>query len=388
VRMREDFLAVVAHDLRSPLAVVAMSAELLERQEIPDQKREISRIRRSTKRMSRLIADLLDVSSMQAGHLALERAPEDVGALIVTALEITSPLAAEKHISLSSHVDRGSMHAWCDRERVIQVLLNLLGNAIKFTAAGVVSVRAQRCGADEVVLSVHDTGKGMSRPQIEHAFDAYWQAAPQARQGTGLGLSIVKGIVELHGGRVWAESNQGRGSSFSFTLPTRAPGAADSFADITMPHDVPDVAGLMSSSSIPTNTVDMNTPVEPSTGPLVLLIDDEGSVRESIAEALRSEGYDVVALPHGRAALDYLESAPVLPSVILLDLVMPVMDGWEFLRQQSRAPRFADVPVVLVSAQADRAGAQQLQRLAGYIQKPVRLASLCEVVGNCTSASA
>ena len=215
VRMREDFLAVVAHDLRSPLAAVVMSAELLERHAPNSQ--EIERIRRAATRMNRLVADLLDVSSMEAGHLAMEPALENVEAIIVAALEISSPLAARKNISLSARVDDSALTAWCDRERVIQALLNLITNAVKFTTTGSISVRAKRC-ADEVHIVVHDTGRGLSRSQIDHIFDPYWQASPQAREGTGLGLSIVKGIVQLHGGRIWAESIAGRGSSFSFTF--------------------------------------------------------------------------------------------------------------------------------------------------------------------------
>jgi PAS domain S-box-containing protein len=384
VRMREDFLAVVAHDLRSPLAAIVMSAELLERRSDKDGRdiREIDRIRRSTMRMNRLVADLLDLSSMEAGRLAMEPALEDVQGLIVAALEIASPLAARKNISLSAHVDGEFVEAWCDRERVIQVLLNLITNAVKYTSTGSVSVRAKR-SAGEVHFAVHDTGKGLSRAQIDHIFDPYWQVSPNAREGTGLGLSIVKGIVQLHGGRVWAESRPGRGSSFSFTLPRHAPGTA--------PTDVVEVAAPLPRPSLATLTD--GTPEPERTGPLVMLIDDEGSVRESISEALRGEGYDVIAVPHGRAALDYLDGASVMPSLILLDLVMPVMDGWEFLRQQSRAPRLAGVPVVLVSAQAEQQqqqqqrGAEQAAVLAGFIQKPVRLARLCEVVGSCAAVA-
>lgn len=413
VRMREDFLAVVAHDLRSPLAAIVMSAELLERhddrhahargaeRESKAPSHEIARIRRAAGRMDRLVGDLLDLSSMEAGRLAMEPTLENVENIIVAALEIASPQAARKSISLSGHVDSSALTAWCDRERVIQALLNLITNAVKFTATGSVSVRAKRC-VDEVHFVVHDTGRGLSRTQIEHIFDPYWQASPHGRDGTGLGLSIVKGIVQLHGGRVWAESRPGRGSSFSFTLPRHGPGSADANAIAR--------AALLGSSSeglaISDGALEITAPLprpspldlgvggDPaqSCRPLVVLIDDEGAVRESVTDALDAEGYEVVAFPNGRAALDFLEHSDVAPAVILLDLVMPVMDGWEFLRQQSRTPRLSTVPVVLVSAQADRhrteSEAAGHHRLAGHIQKPVRLANLCEVVGNCTTGAA
>jgi PAS domain S-box-containing protein len=436
VRMREDFLAVVAHDLRSPLAAIVMSAELLERQAAteetgPRKQRELDRIRRATTRMNRLVADLLDLSSMDAGHLAMEPAMENVESLIVAALEIASPLAARKNISLSAHVDGGFVEAWCDRERVIQVLLNLITNAVKFTASGSISVRAKR-DAGGVHFAVHDTGKGMSRAQLDHVFDPYWQVSPTTRDGTGLGLSIVKGIVQLHGGRVWAESRPGRGSSFSFTLPRDAPGTAPADLESSAPLPRPSSLPTSLSSSLPSPEHDAaNAAVHRhaeenvrdargrQAGRLVMLIDDEISVRDSVTEALRGEGYEVVAVPHGRAALDYLDRASVMPSLILLDLVMPVMDGWEFLRQHSRAPRLAAVPVVLISAQAEQQEMQQRQRhaqhaqhdpgaddavdqrndppqgidesergvaLAGFIQKPVRLARLCEVVESSCAA--
>jgi CheY-like chemotaxis protein len=375
MRMREELLAVVAHDLHRPLAAVATSAALLERQGVHGQQHDLTRIRRSAARTKRLIAELLNVSSMDLarGHFAIEPRVEDLEQLVITALEITSPLAAAKHLSLSSHVDRGSFQAWCDRERVIAALLNLLTNAIQFTAAGSISVRGRRCSADEVMLSVHDTGRGMSPAESARAFDP--QAVPHARHDERLGLAIVKGIVELHGGRVWIDSALGRGSSVSFTLPARQPGTVDPYADVTLAPQV----GTRGISSVTTVAV----PTAAIAGPLVLLIDDESAVRESIADALRTEGYDVVARANGREALDYLDSAELMPALILLDLVMPVMDGWEFLRQQSRAPRIAALPVVLVSAHLHQVATEKLQQIAGHIPKPVRLAQLCEVVGNC-----
>lgn len=226
--LRERMLAIVSHDLRSPLAAIDLgSAVLLElpaTQRDPLVQKQVALIRRNVDRMSRLIGDLLDMSSIQAGALTLERSPCALGALLAETLEAHEPLAREKSIALRSEVHVGERVACCDRDRIHQVLSNLLGNAIKFSEpGGEVRLLAEERGT-EARVTVIDTGPGIPEADLPHVFELFWKGS---RHGTGLGLFIARGIVEAHGGRIGVESRSREGSTFWFTLPLNGPGAAE-----------------------------------------------------------------------------------------------------------------------------------------------------------------
>src|SRR6266851_1911414 len=161
-----------------------------------------------------LIEDLLDLASIEAGRLTVERKRHPVTPLVQEALELVEPMAAQKKLRLERELPSEPLDFDCDRERVLQVFGNLIGNAIKFTPeGGTIKVRAEMRG-DETLFSVADTGPGIRPDELPHVFDRYWQAKKTARLGTGLGLSIAEGLVEAHGGHIWVESTPGRGSTF------------------------------------------------------------------------------------------------------------------------------------------------------------------------------
>jgi PAS domain S-box-containing protein len=223
LRAREDLLAIVSHDLRNPLGVVLASSSLLLKANLPPDKgerarRQVEAIQRAGNRMNRLIRDLLDFASIQAGRLSVSLRPQDVAAMVAEVLETLEPLAAAKSQRLVSDLAPG-LAIRCDHDRVIQLFSNLIGNAIKFTPeGGVITVRAFAEG-EVVRFAVVDTGPGISADELPHVFDRYYQAQRKNRDGIGLGLSIARGIVEAHGGRIWVEAEEGKGSTFSFTLP-------------------------------------------------------------------------------------------------------------------------------------------------------------------------
>jgi PAS domain S-box-containing protein len=229
LRAREDLLAIVSHDLRNPLGVVLASTSLLLKANLPPDKQERARrqveaIQRAGNRMNRLIRDLLDFASIQAGRLSVSVRPQDVAAMVAEVLEVTEPLAAPKSMRLVSEVAPG-LAIRCDHDRVIQLFSNLIGNAIKFTPdGGTITVRAS-AEPDVVRFAVVDTGPGISAAELPYVFDRYYQAQRKNRDGIGLGLSIARGIVEAHGGRIWVESEEGQGSTFFFTLPHGEPAA-------------------------------------------------------------------------------------------------------------------------------------------------------------------
>ena len=227
-RRRELMTAVVSHDLRNPLGTIRMTAELLLRSPGPDDERRavgrkhVEAIKRQTDRMLRLIQDLLDAASIEAGKLSIVKQPTSVRALAEDVLEDFGAAAEEKSLRLEKHLPDDDFALSCDRDRIVQTLSNLIGNALKFTGrGGTILVRVERIGM-EARLAVEDTGCGMPEAHLPHVFDRYWQAKETARLGNGLGLSIAKGIVEAHGGRIWVESKVGVGSVFRFTLPVAA----------------------------------------------------------------------------------------------------------------------------------------------------------------------
>jgi PAS domain S-box-containing protein len=228
VQSREDLLAVVSHDLRNPLSVILVSATLALRAgpQSEESRRAIEAVRRSALRMDRLIGDLLDASTIEAGRLSLETAAQSVDQIIRDAMEALEAPASQKRVKLEA-VGGGDLCVFCDRGRMLQVFSNLIGNATKFTPeGGSITVRVEPRG-QEVWFFVTDTGPGIPEDQLPRLFDRYWQAKRTARLGTGLGLTIAKGIIEAQDGRIGVESQLGVGSTFFFTLPrANPPGSA------------------------------------------------------------------------------------------------------------------------------------------------------------------
>lgn len=221
IRLREEVLAVVSHDLRNPLSSINMSAAMLFKKTATDPRtrKQVETIMRATSRMDHLIGDLLDMASIQAGRLAVQPDAQEIGPIIAEAVEIAEPLAVANGQTLTSEVSVDGARCSVDRERVLQLFSNLLGNAKKFCPkGGTITVRAKVKG-NEVECSVSDTGPGIRPRDLPNIFDPYWSAMQEAKQGIGLGLYISKGIVEAHGGRIWIDSPPGTGATFYFALP-------------------------------------------------------------------------------------------------------------------------------------------------------------------------
>jgi signal transduction histidine kinase len=218
---RDRVLGVVAHDLRNPLNTITMSVELLQHLQLtPEQRRhQLDVIARSAQRMNRLIQDLLDVARMEAGRLLLERDVLQSGTLVRESVELAAPAAAAGGLELSLDVAAATPRILADRHHLLQVLGNLIDNAVKFTpAGGHITVGVEAAG-DEVIFSVRDDGPGIAAEDLPHLFEPFWQARRRTFSGAGLGLAIARGIVEAHGGRITVESSPGRGSTFRFTIP-------------------------------------------------------------------------------------------------------------------------------------------------------------------------
>jgi signal transduction histidine kinase len=222
---REEILAVVSHDLRNPLNAIRLATQLLMEassdRRITNQK-SLEVIDRAGRQMGRLIEDLLEVSTDGSSRVALEPEAQATDDLLREACALMERLAGDKEVRLLCEANDPLPRVHADRDRVLQVLSNLIGNAIKFTpAGGAIRVDAHPCG-DAVRICVRDSGVGIAREALPHVFDRFWQGDQHDHRGAGLGLSIVKHIVEAHGGTIWAESDAGAGSTFCFTLPVHA----------------------------------------------------------------------------------------------------------------------------------------------------------------------
>jgi PAS domain S-box-containing protein len=228
VALREQTLAIVSHDLRSPLATIVMAAALLDeepavRANVQSRSLAVEKIQAAAERMNRMIGDLLDFASIEAGQLSLTAAPHAVAGIIEESLSSFEATARKRHVRLTADVAADLPPIQCDRDRILQVLANLTGNALQSVATGdSVRLSAKRLDRD-VVFSVSDTGPGIAIAHQKRLFERYWRSPDAIYKGTGLGLAIARGLIEAHHGRLWVESEPGSGATFWFTVPLAEP---------------------------------------------------------------------------------------------------------------------------------------------------------------------
>jgi signal transduction histidine kinase/CheY-like chemotaxis protein len=353
-RHKSEFLASMSHELRTPLnAIIGFSEVLLERMfgELNERQDDYLRdIWASGKHLLELLNDILDLSKIEAGQMILNRSECDVRESLEYCISMVRERALKQRIQLSLEVDPevGSLDA--DRLRFRQVVLNLLSNAVKFTPeGGRVDVRAFIRDQDLVVL-VADTGVGVPAEDRERIFDSFQQGTRFSEQveGTGLGLTLSKRILELHGGRIWVESEPGQGSTFGIALPAGPQEPAL--------KPVPQ-AGL----------ADVTGPA-PSPGPTVVVVEDDRRSFDLLRVYLEAAGARVVSARDGREGLDTVRR--LSPAGVILDILLPGIDGWEVLAQLKADPGTAAIPVVVVSM-LDERGRGFALGAAEYLVKPV-----------------
>jgi signal transduction histidine kinase len=235
--MKSDFVSHVSHELRTPLTAIKGAVDLVLREVAgPLTEKQIhylTRVRSNTQHLAGLINDLLDLAKIESGRIEVKSSRVSLSGLVHEVVEALRPVAAEKVIALEATIREPSILVWADRDKINQVLTNLIGNAIKFTPTqGRVTVSASRNGHESVQVSVSDTGPGVPPDEKEKIFARFYRVAEvngENSKGTGLGLAISKALVELHGGKIWVESEASRGSTFSFTLPVSSPQSSGLF---------------------------------------------------------------------------------------------------------------------------------------------------------------
>ncbi|WP_394821683.1 ATP-binding protein [Pendulispora albinea] len=328
MHLREDVIAVVSHDLKNPLSSIVMATALLRGMNDSGESPErapvyVDMIARAAGNMNRLIGDLLDLASMESGNFAVSCAPHEVLPILRESLELLGASAAAKGVELECAADGSRVWVHCDAHRVGQILSNLIGNGIKFTPrGGKVRIDVETIGL-ETRFAIEDTGPGIAEEHLEHVFDRYWRLHRERRTGTGLGLAIAKGLVQAHGGRIWVESRVGKGTTFFFTLRSAQP-------SMVAPAPTP----------------------EPARKYRILVVDDDKELRESLCEFLEEAGYAATGAKSGFDALERLHQ-PDKPDLILFDLLMQGMDGWQFRELQRRDVALAQIPLLVMTSNRD-----------------------------------
>jgi PAS domain S-box-containing protein len=348
-RLKDEFVSVVSHELRTPLTSIRGSLGLLaagKLGEVPEKGRRMLDIAvQNTDRLVRLINDILDIERIESGRVTMELRPVDAAELAHQAVDVMQAMAEKASVRLYAWADRQPMEA--DPDRILQVLTNLLSNAVKFSPpGGEVSVTVSREGG-ELRFAVRDQGRGIPADRLESIFERFQQVdSSDAREkgGTGLGLAICRSIVQQHGGRIWAESVPGEGSTFTFTLPVSV-----------MPEPRA------------TETVEGD-------GPLVLVCDDDPSVLAVVEEILRGWGYRTLGVTDGDAAVR--AATQHHPDAILLDMMMPGMTGSDTLKALRLRPDTRSIPVVILSALKPMPRVQREREVVDWVEKPFQEDSL------------
>lgn len=342
-RMKDRFLANMSHELRTPMTVVLGMVEALQGGvygELSEKQRDGLRlIEQSGTQLLQLINDTLDLAKIEAGRIELELASIDVTQLCESSLHMISQHAGQRRIELELDVPEDLPNIDADEKRLRQVLINLLGNAVKFSPeGGRVTLSARRAEPASIHISVVDTGIGIDESLHESIFQPFVQAdtsLSRTYEGTGLGLALVAQFVALHSGQVRVASRVGRGSEFTVELPVTQPGAAE-------PREAAVPAAVSADDELPEDG--------PTTEVHVLLAEDNASVASVVVAHLEDSGFSVNVAGDGLAAVAAAEAGE--PDIILMDIQLPRLDGFAAIRRIREIPRLARTPIIALTGRA------------------------------------
>ena len=384
-RAKDEFIAQITHDLRSPLSAVLGWTKVLKNKKVNEQVRDeaLQTIAESAEKQARLIEDLLDISRMTAGKLRLDVRPVSLSAVIRSAMDIMQPACDAKGIHYTTELATDADDVTGDPDRLEQVIWNLVSNAVKFTPnKGQIKIRLERSDP-HVCITISDTGCGIKPEHLPFVFDRYWQPDSgngKSKGGLGLGLSLVKYIVELHGGTVSVSSEgQNKGTTFIINLPYRA-------VRLNNKEEAPE----LTSQKVQKKNDQLSVPSlssEALSGIFVLVVDDEPSARELVAEILRQHDAEVVTAASAKAAFEIIEIGRI-PDLLVSDISMPEEDGYMLINKIRRLSpeKGGAIPAIALTAfgrMEDRVRALS----AGFqmhLPKPIEPAELALVAANLT----
>ncbi|MFO8011217.1 MAG: PAS domain S-box protein [Dehalococcoidia bacterium] len=360
-KAKDDFLSIVSHELRTPLTSIKSFAEiLLTYEDDKDVQREfLNIINDESERLTRLINDFLDLSKIESGRMHWDTTTVDMAEVIHSAVYSVDSLLAQTDLRVETQLQSGLPPVWGDKDRFTQVVTNLLGNAIKFTPeGGEIRVTAKAVdkessgGSSMVEVSVRDNGRGILPEDQEAIFEKFSQAGDKAGRGamgTGLGLPICKQIVENFGGSIWVESEVGKGSTFSFTMPV---------AEEAVPGE---------NEQPPADKVDGKNEEKPGTGNTILVVDDEPNIRRFLSHEFTARGFNVIEAANGKEAIEKVRK--FMPNLITLDIMMPDINGFDVTEMIKGDPSTSGIPILIISVLEEREEA--FKRGANeYVTKP------------------
>jgi DNA-binding response OmpR family regulator/two-component sensor histidine kinase len=362
--MKDEFVSLVSHELRTPLTSIKGYVDLLidgDAGEVTEEQKEfLDIVKSNSDRLVMLVNDLLDVSRIEAGRINLRLQPVDLAGSIDEVAASLQPLIEQKGQSLKLELPEDLPQVMADRDRVVQIMTNLLSNAHKYTLeGGAVTVRAHD-GENEVQVEVSDTGVGMTSDDLDKLFAKFFRAQNPATQnvsGTGLGLNIVRSLVEKQGGRIWVTSEPMKGSTFSFTIPTDGKRATATTATAGGPAQ----------------------PAGTKVGARILVVDDEPGIAALIRRYLERGNYQVLVAHDARTALETARRDR--PDLMTLDVNLPGTDGFTLLEWLKADPETALIPVIMLSVVEDT-GRGLLMGAVDYLPKPIDERALLRHVGS------
>jgi signal transduction histidine kinase len=351
-RYKSEFLANMSHELRTPLNAILGFSEIMldatmslstgERTEF------LRNIHSSGQHLLGLINDILDLAKIEAGKMELHTEELDVAEVLQEVTAILEPMARQQGLNLSLVGTTQARPIKADRSKFKQVLYNLLSNAVKFTPPPGHITLTVKDAADQLTISVHDTGIGIKPEDLPKLFREFEQidgSYTRRYQGTGLGLALCRRFVQMHGGRIWAESQFGKGSTFTFTVP----------------HE-PRVAAVVEAP-----VDDASQPAETMELPLALVVEDDPSSSQRMTAEIQGVGFRVAHAADGEEAVR--KAMEILPDLVVMETVLPVKDGWQVLQELRDRAATADVPVLVCSVTKNQALMDQFG-IAGYVAKP------------------
>lgn len=356
-KLKDDFLANTSHELRTPLnGIIGLAESLIDgvTGKLPNQTLfNLSLIISSGKRLTQLVNDLLDFSQLKHQNIQLQLKNIGMREIAEIVLTISRSLIGDKQIQLINKISPDLPLVIADENRVQQILFNLVGNAIKFTESGTVEVKA-KVNEQYLSIAVTDTGIGIPTSKLDRIFQPFEQANGSiSRQygGTGLGLAVTKQLVELHQGKIEVRSVLGEGSRFVFTLPlaTEVGEKEDIQSEVSISQDLSEISGLL----VNNNEEEISNSeiiVQPSPGQFkVLVVDDEQVNRQVLINHLSLHNYGITQVTNGQEALDLINQG-FKPDIILLDVMMPKITGYEVCQQIRQTYSAAELPIILLTA--------------------------------------